>query len=773
MLFSLCPSLFAGAYEDLNYTFVTPPYSETAELTDEDGLSERGTYAKGYSFYAQAGMAVSITLISYDFDAYLYLLDADRNVLTEDDDSGGGRNSHIYYVLPYSGLYYVQATQFSSDTGSFEISISVSVELIDGATVSDWGGLKTWLNMFEYDGGTVYLGADIEINGVSIIGSSSGMGEPIVIETGPYGLIVNDSLRINGNVSISGNGSPKPVVHIGSGGWLFINSMDAYEKAVSIAATGAGGTALKLESGARYGSDDDGVNYTAGYFAHYKTSGPDSIAIDSAIRLNLENHYIDAGGSGSRGIVSTEPVSMYLSVVTANGAAVSTPGVVTLDTCLVSPGVAGATIVNRKATGVTSLFGQVQSVSAGKETTGYFSEGLYRIYLSADGLPDRVINSRVYLDDSAVDYDKPGRYYIPLLSLNSAPYDAFDLVSATSPAYLTVDIIDPYIPYLNQMRYVSSFWGSSYYLIEHLYSGDEELTLWYTEDDGESWSVLWKSGDEAGDAFEVEIYPDDITIYIYDETGFPSPALFAYEVGTGKGSEVFYIDLEELRELGEYGGDRTGGDRYQKPWDVIIGGGNDGGENGNSPRESGGGGDILTSTQPPDGSVADTEASKGHDAERETTVTEPGGSDPDSDLQIPVVGGSDNAPQQSAQTGNLILEPSSPLTAGGGDADSGGGNAESGGVPPDEDTAGSGTEGGSDGGGTVDIDDNDPVPVVGAPAPSAPQVVPQIPLPDILTEQLDPAYTFPVLLLVVSIIGACGVGVWLVYFFRHRKALKV
>ena len=665
LLFSLFPAVYAGAAEEseLDYTLVTPPYSETAALTSDAGLSERWTYAKGYSFYADEGMAVTITLDSDDFDAYLFLLDADKTILAEDDDSGGGSNSRIYYVLPYSGLYYVQATQFTSGAGSFEISISVSEELTDGGVVSDWSGLKSWLSMYMYDGGTVYLGADIEINGECFIGLSSGLGEPIVIETGPYGLIVNGFLTIYGNVTISGNGSPRPVVRICNGGGLVVRSMDDYEKAVSIEAAGAGGTALKLESGAGYGGTNDGINYTAEHFTKLAASGPDSIAIDSAITLNMENHYIDASGSGARGIVSTEPVSMYLSVVTANGAAVSTTGDVTLDTCLLSPGVAEATTVNRKATGATSLYGQVQSVSAGKETTGYFSEGIYRIYLGADGLPDRVINSRVKLNDSAVDYNTPGRYYIPLVSLTSKPYDAFDIISTTSPAYLPVDIIDPHIPYLNQMRYVSPYWGSSYYLIEHLYSGDEELTLWYTEDDGENWSVLWRSGDEAGDAFEVEIYPDDITIYIYDETGFPSPAWFAYEVGAGKGSDAFCIDLEELRELGELGGDRTGGDRYQKPWEVIIGGGNNDDDNNNS--------DVNDDNDDNDANGSGGNSGNSGDGNKTTPPdTKPGAetsgqnNNPVTTLLSHVSGANNNRsqqPQQPQQDGALILEPVNPL----------------------------------------------------------------------------------------------------------------
>ena len=747
MLFSLLPAVYAGASEEngLDYTLVTPPYSEKAALT--------------------------------------------------------------------------------SGAGSFEISISVSEELTDGGVVSDWNGLKSWLTMFMYDGGTVYLGADIEINGECSIGLPSGLGKPIVIETGPYGLIVNDYLTIYGNVTISGTGSPSPVVRICSGGRLFVETMDGYENSVSIEVTGAGGRALKLESGARYGTTNDSINYTAEYFTRYTASGADSIAIDSAITLNLENHYINASGLGARGIVSTEPVSMYLSVVTANGAAVSTPGVVTLDTCLVSPGVAGARIINRKATGVTPLFGQGEWVSAGRETNGYFSGGLYRIHLSADSLPVRVINSRVKLNDSTVDYNTPGRYYIPLVSLTSEPYDAFDLISVTSPAYLTVDIIDPNIPYLNQMRYVSSFWGSSYYFIEHLFSGDGELTLWYTEDEGESWSVLWESGDEADDAFEVEVYPDDITIYIYDEAGFPSPAWFAYEAGKGKGSDAFYVDLEELRNSGEWGGDRTGGDRYTKPWDVIIGGGNTG--DGNDGGDDGGGNDGSDN----DGNSGSGGGNKPTPPDPKPGVTEPEqNNNPVTTSLSHVSGANNNGSQRPQQDGTLILEPENPIPLD--DTPTEPGNI----AQPYDNMLVSGLTVGTDGSYYFDLDGSDkPLELVfdipfedfdglyingelwtpgvdytvrsgstiitisaarlaqlgegshtlcaifaGEPVeivfslniPTTPDtrapLIPEVSLPNPLTEQPDPASTFPVLLVALSIICVGG-GAGLVYFLRQRR----
>jgi len=125
-------SIWPGSFEmtirtaeslEINYRPVSLPHYEAATLSDEDGLSLRGSYGKGYSFFAEIGQQVIITLTSNDFDAYLYLLDDYQNELTRDDDGAGGGNSRVVFTIQYTGFYYVQATQFSVGIGNFEISI--------------------------------------------------------------------------------------------------------------------------------------------------------------------------------------------------------------------------------------------------------------------------------------------------------------------------------------------------------------------------------------------------------------------------------------------------------------------------------------------------------------------------------------------------------------------------------------------------------------------------------------------------------------------------
>jgi hypothetical protein len=109
------------------YEHIELPSYRYDSLTSDDVLSFLGTYGKGYSFHGEAGHEVTITLSSYDFDAYLFLMDDNKEVLIEDDDGGGYPNSLITYTLPYTGIYYIQATQFAwpgpGDVGIFYITI--------------------------------------------------------------------------------------------------------------------------------------------------------------------------------------------------------------------------------------------------------------------------------------------------------------------------------------------------------------------------------------------------------------------------------------------------------------------------------------------------------------------------------------------------------------------------------------------------------------------------------------------------------------------------
>ncbi len=73
-----------------------------------------------YAFYGRNGELVSISMTRVDgnLDAYLELLNAGQEVVTRNDDSGGGQNSLIdNFSIPATGMYYIRARRYAGTDG--------------------------------------------------------------------------------------------------------------------------------------------------------------------------------------------------------------------------------------------------------------------------------------------------------------------------------------------------------------------------------------------------------------------------------------------------------------------------------------------------------------------------------------------------------------------------------------------------------------------------------------------------------------------------------
>jgi hypothetical protein len=112
------------------YTPVILPFSTAGSINSDDGLSQRGTLMKGYSFYAPAGSVIIAKMDSTELDPYLILLNSEGYEIAYNDDYfdeeyGWTYNSRIVYLVETSGTYYLQATTYGWETGSFNLSISL------------------------------------------------------------------------------------------------------------------------------------------------------------------------------------------------------------------------------------------------------------------------------------------------------------------------------------------------------------------------------------------------------------------------------------------------------------------------------------------------------------------------------------------------------------------------------------------------------------------------------------------------------------------------
>lgn len=106
----------------------TPTPLPQADLRYGDNVGETLTSSRGdlWTFSAEAGDVVTITMTSGEFDTFLALFDPGGDYLTCDDDSGGEYNASIMdFPMNTSGIYTINAMGLTPDSmGSYSLSIS-------------------------------------------------------------------------------------------------------------------------------------------------------------------------------------------------------------------------------------------------------------------------------------------------------------------------------------------------------------------------------------------------------------------------------------------------------------------------------------------------------------------------------------------------------------------------------------------------------------------------------------------------------------------------
>ncbi len=115
--------------------------AETKGTLDNESPKYQGKASNPYALKFTAGKSYKIDMVSSDFDAYLYLVDKDGQVVGEDDDGGGDLNSRINYQAPQDGTYQVHACSLGNPgNGGYTLTITETGE--GGGAKAGAGGTK-------------------------------------------------------------------------------------------------------------------------------------------------------------------------------------------------------------------------------------------------------------------------------------------------------------------------------------------------------------------------------------------------------------------------------------------------------------------------------------------------------------------------------------------------------------------------------------------------------------------------------------------------------
>ena len=199
---------------------ITVGQTLNGSLASGDCQLQGGTLIDFYSFNGTAGQPVSISLTSGDFDTYLYLLDANGNVIDQNDDSGSGTDSRIpidggVITLPYTGEYFIGANSYDPSTGNYSLSLNTDAactttaiaynQTINGAIAAsdcavNIAGAPFYTDLYTFNGTTGQQ--------ISLAMNSTEVDAYLVLHT-PSG---TDSLEDN-----DGGGAPNARIPAGSG----------------------------------------------------------------------------------------------------------------------------------------------------------------------------------------------------------------------------------------------------------------------------------------------------------------------------------------------------------------------------------------------------------------------------------------------------------------------------------------------------------------------------------------------------------------------------
>lgn len=234
----------------------------------------------------------------------------------------------------------------------------------------------------------------------------------------------------------------------------------------------------------------------------------------------------------------------------------------------VSPSVPRAEVTNWQISSIAYYFGKMPPYEVGVNFTGK-SWLCYITLRDEAGLENDTYEDlwAEYAGENKT-YDVPGIYALPVAL--PSPFDVLDVVPKDKPLTLNVVVYDPTLPFFDYARKALDDEGVKAYYFIFIYKGPglEPLTLWRSDDNGETWRISWKEGYADNEPTRVSWFPGVPISLEYGAADIRDGMMLAFEAEGRGGSHVVKIIDEEILDYELSGGDRDGGDRL--PWSYFM-----------------------------------------------------------------------------------------------------------------------------------------------------------------------------------------------------------
>lgn len=397
------------------------------------------------------------------------------------------------------------------------------------------------------EGGTITVTADITLADSASL--KIDLQNPVTVDLGEHSLILpeNAALSLSGPVSITGSGAPRPLMQIA--GTLTTDGVTVYSIGEDTVAVALSGPALSVRN----------MEIRA------EGRGACALSLSGSDQADLTLCRVSASGEGAAALRADVPVRLIFSEIRSDGLIADAPAL-TLDCSTADPLPPDAAVIERRAVPGDRLTenGLYLNVGASQEELNALlanalnSSARYALCDVEDRLSSLLFSVPAQWEGAPDELSRPGVYRLTGKPL-ARTVGGVELPERTVPLYL----VDPQKPYI---RDIEDAGEGVYIRFYREITGADQLTLYYSADEGRSWEnaagLPGAAITPTGATLEALPLQNHDYLFCLNVSGGPM---------AGQSNRIRYLHYDDYRWNG--GGDWDGGDRTEQgdlpPADII------------------------------------------------------------------------------------------------------------------------------------------------------------------------------------------------------------